>query len=86
VFDQAQLKNAISQYKEAFAGRWDDERYKWEAVKHFQDSWNANAAEFAEAAPEEVRVSLAARQALSVSLKTEWPRLCRSAHRHPCAA
>lgn len=47
MFDQSQLRDALSQYKEAFAGRWEAERYKWEAVKHFQDNWDARAADFA---------------------------------------
>ena len=27
---------------------WPNEKYKWEAVKHFQDNWDINAPDFAE--------------------------------------
>lgn len=40
------LKDAIERYKESFPKRWDDEKYKWEAVKRFQDVWNINADDF----------------------------------------
>ena len=37
------LDAAVNSYKEAFAGRWNDERFKWDAVKQFQDNWDIKA-------------------------------------------
>lgn len=37
------LDAALNSYKDAFAGRWNDERFKWDAVKHFQDHWDIKA-------------------------------------------
>lgn len=43
------LKNILAQYKRDFiTTRWGEERYKWEAVKWFQDNWDVNASNFAE--------------------------------------
>ncbi len=42
------LKNVVSYYKDDFLKRWKDEKYKWEAVKHFQDNWKINKTDFAE--------------------------------------
>lgn len=40
------LHEIIAQYKKDFAQHWEDEKYKWEAIKHFQDNWNINAPDF----------------------------------------
>lgn len=40
------LHEIIAQYKKDFALHWEDEKYKWEAIKHFQDNWNINAPDF----------------------------------------
>lgn len=40
------LKNIIAAYKKYFPSHWKDEKYKWEAVKYFQDHWDINAADF----------------------------------------
>ena len=49
MFNQYRLKDVLVQYKQSFvASQWGDEKYKWEAVKWFQDNWNVNAADFAE--------------------------------------
>lgn len=46
MFDQNKLLELITGYKEAFPLHWEEERYKWEAVLHFQRSWNINAENF----------------------------------------
>ncbi|MEH7239099.1 AAA family ATPase [Bacillus sp. JJ1562] len=43
------LKAVLVDYKRDFVSQqWENERYKWEAVKHFQDHWDINASDFAE--------------------------------------
>lgn len=42
------LKPILEGYKAYFPSHWDDEKYKWEAVKHFQDHWNIDAEDFGE--------------------------------------
>lgn len=37
------LQNALVEYKKIFDERWQGEKYKWEAVKWFQDHWDINA-------------------------------------------
>lgn len=42
------LKEVLASYKENFTSkRWPNEKYKWEAVKCFQDNWDVNAPDFA---------------------------------------
>ena len=37
----------LTQYKKDFVPKvWNDEKYKWEAVKHFQDNWDIDAPDF----------------------------------------
>lgn len=46
--NKKRLKKAISEYKKQFVqNRWVNEKYKWEAVKQFQDNWHINADDFA---------------------------------------
>ena len=40
------LKPILTGYKKYFLSHWADEKYKWEAVKHFQDHWNIDAPSF----------------------------------------
>lgn len=48
MIDHARFEEALTRYKNDFATiTWENERYKWEAVKHFQDNWNINADDFA---------------------------------------
>lgn len=48
MFDKSCLKSAIIEYKKQFAqSHWMKEKYKWEAVKYFQDNWDINADDFA---------------------------------------
>ena len=49
MFDKFRLKEALVKYKESFvSSQWGNEKYKWEAVKCFQDNWDINANDFAE--------------------------------------
>ncbi len=48
MIDTTKLKEALTAYKNDFAPlTWNEERYKWETVKHFQDNWDVNATDFA---------------------------------------
>ena len=47
MINKDKLHSLIEQYKKDFASFWVDERYKWVAVKHFQDRWNIDAEDFA---------------------------------------
>ena len=40
------LEPIIAGYKAYFPIHWEDEKYKWEAIKHFQDHWNIDAENF----------------------------------------
>lgn len=47
MFNQAAFQNALSKYKEDFVeNTWPAEKYKWEAVQHFQDNWDIDADDF----------------------------------------
>ena len=49
MFDKSLLKAALVEYKKDFVRKqWPDEKYKWEAVKWFQDNWDVNASDFAD--------------------------------------
>lgn len=49
MFDQFRLKNVLAQYKQSFVStQWGIEKYKWEAVKWFQDNWDVNVSDFPE--------------------------------------
>lgn len=49
MFDKFRLKDVLVQYKKDFIStQWGNEKYKWEAVKWFQDNWDVNAAYFAD--------------------------------------
>ena len=48
MFDQKKCERALADFKQDFVGRqWPNEKYKWEAVKWFQDHWDVNAPDFA---------------------------------------
>lgn len=40
------LLESLISYKEAFETRWPNEKYKWEAIKCFQEKWDINADNF----------------------------------------
>ncbi len=47
MFDKFRLKDVLVKYKQDFVStQWGNEKYKWEAVKCFQDNWDVNAADF----------------------------------------
>ena len=49
MFNKSRLKDVLMQYKKDFIPiRWEKEKYKWEAIKCFQDNWEVNAADFAD--------------------------------------
>ena len=49
MFDQFRLKDVLAHYKQNFVStQWGNEKYKWEAVKWFQDNWDVNAQNFPE--------------------------------------
>ena len=49
MFEQFRLTEVLVQYKQIFVSKlWGEEKYKWEAVKWFQDNWDVNAPDFAE--------------------------------------
>ncbi len=49
MFDEHILKDALEKYKQDFVSTtWEKEKYKWEAIKTFQDNWDENATDFAD--------------------------------------
>ena len=47
VADRLTLQTALDDYKRDFVDKtWPEEKYKWQAVKHFQDNWQLNAEDF----------------------------------------
>ena len=47
MFDKTKLQEILEEYKKSFAGdHWEREKYKWIAVKHFQDNWDIDAEDF----------------------------------------
>lgn len=49
MIDLERFAEILALYKVDFASTtWENEKYKWEAVKHFQDNWDINASDFAE--------------------------------------
>ena len=43
MIDIVKLRPILAGYKAYFPSHWEDEKYKWEAIKHFQDHWNIEA-------------------------------------------
>lgn len=41
------IREVLARYKSDFTKYWEDEKYKWVAVQHFQKSWNLEAEDFA---------------------------------------
>ena len=49
MFDKGRFQEVLAQYKQNFVSmQWGNEKYKWEAVKCFQDNWDVNATDFAD--------------------------------------
>ena len=45
-FDIEKFSKALEFFRTSFATHWKDEKYKWIAVKHFQENWNIDAEDF----------------------------------------
>lgn len=41
------IREVLARYKSDFVKYWEDEKYKWIAVQHFQENWNIEAEDFA---------------------------------------
>lgn len=48
MIDLKKLNPILEGYKAYFPNHWDDEKYKWEAIKHFQEHWDIDAENFGE--------------------------------------
>lgn len=48
MLNNEKLSEVLESYKASFESRWEGERYKWEALKWFQDKWDINAENFSE--------------------------------------
>ena len=49
MFNYEKLNEALDYFKVIFPGtHWEKEKYKWQAVKHFQEHWDENATDFSE--------------------------------------
>ena len=49
MINKSNLNNILKEYKADFISKiWPDEKYKWEAIKCFQDNWDINADNFTE--------------------------------------
>ncbi len=47
MFSKDKLKDALVEYKRVFISKlWEKEKFKWEAVKYFQDNWDINSSDF----------------------------------------
>ena len=47
MINRQKLSAALEEYKKDFDSEWQDEKYKWQAVKCFQDNWDIDAGDFA---------------------------------------
>ena len=78
MFDQFRLKDVLAHYKQNFVStQWGNEKYKWEAVKCFQDYWDINAKDFADM----LTRSLSKTCNLLASMNNFPARLCKSCPR-----
>lgn len=47
MIDDKKVQDVLSCYKKDFVNKqWQEEKYKWEAIKNFQDNWNINSDDF----------------------------------------
>lgn len=46
MFNNRKLSAALAAYKQYFPLHWKDEKYKWEAIQHFQNNWDIEAEDF----------------------------------------
>lgn len=48
MINKEELQRRLVEYKKVFSERFNIEKYKWEAIKHFQSHWNIDADNFGE--------------------------------------
>lgn len=48
MFNKEKLREIVELYKEQFPQWWIDEKFKWQAVKYFQENWDIQAVDFQE--------------------------------------
>ena len=48
MIDTLKFKSILENYKTYFSTSWKKEKYKWEAIKYFQEHWNIEAENFGE--------------------------------------
>ncbi|MFG6393969.1 MAG: hypothetical protein K1W24_07290 [Lachnospiraceae bacterium] len=48
MINNEKMQIALKSYKDAFSERWKDKKFKWKAVKWFQEHWKINAENFSE--------------------------------------
>lgn len=48
MFDKTKLREVLGIYKKQFPKWWEDEKFKWQAVKYFQANWNIEDENFLE--------------------------------------
>ena len=47
MIDNNRFQELFEEYKSELKGaRWDDEKFKWQAIKGFQDQWDIEAVDF----------------------------------------
>ena len=46
MIDKTTVQKHLKSYKNIFNVRWNSEKFKWEAIKCFQDNWDINATDF----------------------------------------
>lgn len=46
MINRQKLSAALEEYKKDFDSEWEDEKYKWQAVKCFQDNWDIHGSGF----------------------------------------
>jgi 5-methylcytosine-specific restriction enzyme B len=66
MIDKNKYETVLQAYKKDFTGRhWTQEKFKWEAIQHFQDHWDMNATDFS-------TMFEAATEKASKFLETAW--------------
>ena len=48
MLDKTIVQKHLENYKSVFNARWKNEKFKWEAIKCFQDNWDIHAEDFSE--------------------------------------
>ena len=46
MIEKGSFADVIAAYKKYFPHHFKDEKYKWEAIKHFRNHWNIHAPNF----------------------------------------